>query len=119
MAIKMRNNSKPDSICCECGNTRKKVLDMFDVCVGGNIFTICDECNEALFKKTLSASCYTNGRIKQKEDIAIINQRGREYWKAKELKEKVEKEKMKYDDEEAKEIKRKAKFMQGDETEEI
>ena len=75
MAIQMRNNSKKDSVCCECGTPRKKVLDMFDLNIGGNIFTICDLCNEALFRKTLSASCYVNGRVKQKEDMAIINKR--------------------------------------------
>lgn len=75
MAIKMRNNSKKDSVCCECGQTRKEVLDMFDVCVGDNIFTICDVCNEALFYKTLRAECYKNGRTKTNEDMAIIRKR--------------------------------------------
>ena len=75
MAIKMRNNKDKDSVCCECGETRKQVLDMFDVCVGGNIFTICDVCNEALFYKTLNAECYKNGRVKSQEDISIINKR--------------------------------------------
>lgn len=75
MAIKMRNNKNENVICCECGQTKKQVLDMFDVCIGGNIYTICDACNETLFRKTLSASCYTNGRLKTKEDLAIINKR--------------------------------------------
>lgn len=77
MAIRMRSNNDKDSFCCECGQERKKVLDMFDLNVGGEIFTICDLCNEELFRKTLKANCYTNGRTKTKEDIAIINQRGR------------------------------------------
>ena len=92
MAIKMRNNSKSDSVCCECGKARKSVLDMFDVCVGDNIFTICDVCNEALFYKTLRASCYTNGRVKSERDMAIIRQRGRQFWEAKELEERLKKE---------------------------
>lgn len=75
MAIKMRNNSKPDSVCCECGHSRKEVLDMFDISIGGEIFTICDECNEALFFKTLKAECYKNGRVKSQRDIMIINGR--------------------------------------------
>ena len=41
MAIKMRRNTKSDAICCECGEGKKEVLEMFDVCVGKNIFTIC------------------------------------------------------------------------------
>lgn len=75
MAIKMRNNTKSDAICCECGEGQKEVLNMFDLCIGGNIFTICDVCNEELFRKTLSAECYKSGRVKSREDILIINKR--------------------------------------------
>ena len=45
----MRHNNNANSVCCECGDKRNQVLEMFDVCVGGNIFTICDKCNEQLF----------------------------------------------------------------------
>lgn len=75
MAIKMRNNTKPDAICCECGESQKEVLNMFDLCIGGNIFTICDACNEKLFSKTLSADVMKNGRIKSERDLAIIRKR--------------------------------------------
>lgn len=75
--IKMRNNKNLNATCCECGKSKRQVLDMFDICIGGNIFTICDLCNEALFRKTLSANCYTNGRVKSKEDMNIINGRNR------------------------------------------
>lgn len=75
MAIRMRNSKDQDSVCCECGEHRKEVLDMFDVCVGGNIFTICDRCNEALFYKTLNAECYKNGRIKTPEDMKVMRKR--------------------------------------------
>lgn len=71
----MRNNTKPDAVCCECEAPQKEVLNMFDVCIGGKVFTICDCCNEQLFKKTLSAECYKNGRVKYPQDIAIINRR--------------------------------------------
>lgn len=111
MAIRMRNNNDKDSICCECGQTRKKVLDMFDLNIGGEIFTICDLCNDALFYKTLRANCYTNGRVKQKEDIHIINQRGRDLNRLKEAEEKLKTDKMKYDKEEVEEIKRKSSFL--------
>ena len=112
MAIKMRNNTKRDAVCCECAKARKQVLDMFDVCVGGNIFTICDACNDALFYKTLRANCYVNGRVKSKEDIAIINQRGRD----KDLsKIKETKEPIKYKKEETEEIERKSSFFNGEE----
>ena len=51
--IKMRNNTKPDAICCECGESQKEVLNMFDLCIGGNIFTICDVCNEKNIQQVL------------------------------------------------------------------
>lgn len=75
MAIKMRNNTKPEAICCECGEGQKDVLNMFDLCIGGNIFTICDACNEKLFSKSLSAECMKNGRAKSQKDMAIIRKR--------------------------------------------
>lgn len=75
MAIRMRNSKDPNSVCCECGDHRKEVLDMFDVCVGGNIFTICDRCNEVLLHKTLCAECAKNGRVKSPQDMAIIRKR--------------------------------------------
>ena len=75
MAIKMRNNTKPDAICCECGEGQKEVLNMFDLCIGGNIFTICDVCNERIFSKCLSAEVMKNGRVKSSHDMAIISKR--------------------------------------------
>lgn len=75
MAIKMRNNKDLDSVCCECGHHRSDVLDMFDLCVGGNVFTICDECNEQLLHKTLKAECYKNGRTKTQQDMKVMRKR--------------------------------------------
>lgn len=77
MAIKMRNNTDADAVCCECGENQKQVLNMFDLCIGGNIFTICDVCNEKIFTKTLRAECFKNGRVKSQHDIQIINSRNR------------------------------------------
>ena len=71
----MRNNTKPDAVCCECGESQKQVLNMFDLCIAGNIFTICDLCNEKLFNKCLNAECIKNGRVKSQRDIKIINER--------------------------------------------
>lgn len=73
--IKMRNNTKPSAICCECGKRQRKVLNMFDICIGGQIFTICDACNEQLLRKCLSAQCMKNGRVKSPSDMAIIRKR--------------------------------------------
>ena len=75
MAIKMRNNRDSNSVCCECGDHRKDVLDMFDVCVGGNVFTICDRCNEVLNYKTLCAECNKNARVKTPEDMRVMRKR--------------------------------------------
>lgn len=73
--IKMRNNTKPDAICCECGDGQKEVLNMFDLCIGDNIFTICDVCNEKILNKCLCAEVMKNGRVKSQHDIAIIRKR--------------------------------------------
>ena len=75
VAIKMRNNTKQEAICCECGEGQKEVLNMFDLCIGGNIFTICDVCNEKIFSKCLSAEVMKNGRVKSQHDMAIIRKR--------------------------------------------
>ena len=75
MAIKMRNNVKPDAICCECGETQQEVLNMFDLCIGKTILTICDVCNNKIFYKTLNAECIKNGRVKTQQDLAIIRKR--------------------------------------------
>lgn len=77
MAIKMRNNNNPDAICSGCGENQDQVLNMFDMCIGGTIFTICDSCNEKMLRKCLSAECMKNGRVKSQKDIRIINQRKR------------------------------------------
>lgn len=75
MAIKMRNNNNSDAVCCECWDTQDQVLNMFDICVGGTVLTICDRCNERLFQKTLHAEYYKNGRLKSQQDLAIIHKR--------------------------------------------
>lgn len=77
MAIKMRNNTKSDAICCECNNNQKQVLNMFDLCIGDMIFTICDECNSKVFAKVLRAESYTNSRLKSQQDMMIIAERRR------------------------------------------
>ena len=73
--IKMRNNTKSDTVCCECGERQDQVLNMFDLCIGGNIITICDVCNEKILSKCLSAEVMKNGRVKSKNDMAIIRKR--------------------------------------------
>lgn len=83
MAIKMRNNKDFDSVCCECGHHRKDALDMFDMCIGGNVFTFCDECNEQILYKTLKAECAKNARVKTPADMAVIRKRANGSYKSK------------------------------------
>lgn len=73
--IKMRLNKNEECICSSCGNAREQVLDMFDVRIGKLTFTICDECNEVLFAKSLKATCLVNERVKTQADLAIIKKR--------------------------------------------
>lgn len=75
--IKMRNNNKPDAICCNCGNDRCESILMFDVCIGGKIMTICDACNNTLLFKTLSADCIVNAKVKTAQDMEVIARRNR------------------------------------------
>ena len=73
--IRIRNSKDTNSVCCECGDGRKDVLDMFDIKVGGNIFTVCDVCNEVLLNATLRAECAKNGRVKTQHDLAVLRKR--------------------------------------------
>lgn len=75
VAIKMRNNTKADAVCCECGESQREVLNMFDLLVGNMCFTICDACNDKLFFKTLRASVARDSRVKSPHDLAIIRRR--------------------------------------------
>lgn len=82
MAIKMRINKSKDAICENCFCERNECLDMFDLKIGDNeIITLCDECNEKLFYKSLRAVCYVNARVKQPCDIRIRNARAQKAYK--------------------------------------
>lgn len=73
--IKMRVNQDKDAVCKICLAKSNEVLNMFDLKLGDVRITICDECNEELLRKTLNAECFKNGRVKSREDIAMINKR--------------------------------------------
>lgn len=75
MAIKMRTNTKPDARCCECGHRQTNSLGMFDICIGGDIHTICDLCTDKVLSKTLAAIVGINHRVKSQHDLAIIRKR--------------------------------------------
>lgn len=73
--VKMRINKNDEAVCCECGNDREKSLELYDICIGGNVITICDECNDKVLSKTLSASCRLHERLKTKTDLRILRNR--------------------------------------------
>lgn len=82
MAIKMRTVKEPDATCKICGNKRKQSLEIFEIMFTEKAkVTLCDLCNEKLLSKTLSASCKVNAKVKQKEDIEIINMRRKRSYK--------------------------------------
>ena len=70
--IKMRINYDSDSVCENCGRSYKNTKEMYDMMFCGNKYTICFECVDELFQKTLSATCKYNGKVKSKEDLARI-----------------------------------------------
>lgn len=73
--IKMRVNRFQGSECCECGCGKGEALELFDICIGGDIITVCDMCNNQLLRKVLSASCMVDSRVKDKRDLEIIKMR--------------------------------------------
>lgn len=79
MGIKMRTVKDPEAICKICGATKKQSLEIFEIMFTEKAkLTLCDLCNNKLLCKTLKASCNVNGKIKSKEDIAVINKRKEE-----------------------------------------
>lgn len=75
--IKMRISKNENAECSSCGDSKEKVLDMFDICIGNDEFCICDRCMGVLFQKALKASCMVNNRLKSKHDLAVISRRKR------------------------------------------
>lgn len=69
MAIKMRVNTNQESTCDECSCPWKNTAEMYDLMLCGTKFTLCKECIETLFNKTLKASCLYNSRLKSQEDL--------------------------------------------------
>lgn len=75
MAIKMRHNKEQNAQCYNCGADTDESLNMFDICIGKKIMTLCDVCNAEVLNKTLSAEVYKNGRTKSSRDMGIIRRR--------------------------------------------
>ena len=67
--IKMRVNTSKSSICNECGTKYKDTLEMYDLVLCGQQFTLCKDCVEVLFHKTLKADCMYNAKLKSQEEL--------------------------------------------------
>ena len=77
----MRTNKKPGAICTVCESDRFNSIEMFDIDFGGLVVTVCDNCNSLLFKKTLSADCGVNAKLKSPQDMNIILKRKDTKWR--------------------------------------
>lgn len=76
--IRMRVNKDESSKCKVCNASHNNSLELFDISfTDKHIITICDECNNVLFSKSLKASCMVNGKVKDKKDMKIITMRRR------------------------------------------
>lgn len=71
--IKVRHTVNKDALCCECGANKDEVLNMFDFCIGENIFHICNFCNEKLSERSNHVLCFVNRRVKTRREISVIN----------------------------------------------
>lgn len=67
--IKMRVNTNTSSACDECGTKYKDTLEMYDLVLCGTQYTLCKDCVEVLFRKTLRADCMYNAKLKRPEDL--------------------------------------------------
>lgn len=72
--VKMRVNTEKKSECNGCGIKWSNTKEMYDMMICGNLFTLCFDCVDKIFHKTLLANCKYNAKIKSKEDEQrIIN----------------------------------------------
>lgn len=69
------NSSNKDTRCQNCGCKKDQVLLMFDLKIGNEIITICDECNALILSKTLAAEVRKNAKVKTPRDMRIIRTR--------------------------------------------
>lgn len=70
--IKMRVNTNTNSACDECGTKYNDTLEMYDLVLCGTQYTLCKDCVEVLFRKTLRADCMYNAKLKRPEDLKRI-----------------------------------------------
>ena len=72
--IRMRT-CKREANCELCENNTHNSLEMFQFQIGDTIHTVCDQCLEQIFQKSLSGVCHVNAKTKDNRDMAIIRKR--------------------------------------------
>lgn len=70
--VKMRVNENKNSVCEGCGIKWKNTKEMYDIMICSHKFTLCYDCIDQIFHKTLSASCKYNAKLKSQEDMQRI-----------------------------------------------
>ena len=77
----MRVSKDRNEKCICCNKGIEQSLEIFNICFGDVIVTICDRCNEDLLTKSVRASCLVNHRVKSKRDMQIIQERSKKAMK--------------------------------------
>lgn len=76
MPVRMRVNHDKESKCTLCGKKYMYTKEMHDLQLSNKrksvIFTLCYDCMEEIFQKTLKASCNYQAKLKTKEDMKRI-----------------------------------------------
>ena len=75
--VKMRVSKDRNEKCICCNKGIEQSLEIFNICFGDVIVTICDKCNEDLLTKSVRASCLVNHRVKSKRDMQVIQERSK------------------------------------------
>lgn len=79
--VKMRVSKDRNEKCICCNKGIEQSLEIFNICFGDVIVTICDRCNEDLLTKSVRASCLVNHRVKSKRDMQVIQERSKKAMK--------------------------------------
>ena len=83
MPVRMRVNHDKESKCTLCGKPYMRTKEMHDLQLSNErksiIFTLCYDCMEEIFNKTLKATCNYNKKVKNKEDMLRIRKSKEKY----------------------------------------
>jgi len=68
MAIKMKIETKKDCVCQNCNTPWKYTKEMYTILLIDTKFTLCYDCMDEIFHKTLKAQCLYAEKLKKPED---------------------------------------------------